>query len=162
MNDRLQETQAPNTNASGADLSIKKILVAVDLSPRSEQTADYAAELAKHFGAHLTLVHVLSPKEATEVTSAKDNTFDEPTISPQEQLENLARKIRRMHPSCSAHLCLGEPANKIAQMAELLRADLILTGDNHPRFLGRLLGPDESSRIIAQAPCPVFVCHDEA
>ena len=39
-------------------VSIKKVLVAVDLSHHSEATAFYAAGIANQFGASLTIVHV--------------------------------------------------------------------------------------------------------
>jgi nucleotide-binding universal stress UspA family protein len=160
MNDLLQEGRAPETIPSGADLSIKKILVALDLSPNSEQTAAYAAEFAARFGASLTLVHVCSPKDATEVTGDTDSRFGDSVIAPEEALESLARKVRRTYPSCSAYLCVGDPGDKIVLMAETLHADLILTGNHHPGFLGRLLGLDQPSRIVHRAPCPVLVHHD--
>ena len=160
MNALPQETQAPQPIPFAADLSIKKILVAVDLSPHSEHTADYAAEFAARFGASVTLVHVCSPKETGAETSSKDYRFDDPMIAPEKRLENLAKKIRRTYPQCSAYLCVGDPADKIVMMAEILRADLILTGSRHSRFLGQLLGFDQPSRIVHRAPCPVLVYHD--
>jgi nucleotide-binding universal stress UspA family protein len=39
-------------------LSVKQIVVAVDLSPRSEKTVTYAVGIARGFGAAITLVHV--------------------------------------------------------------------------------------------------------
>ena len=160
MNALLAETQAPRTTGSGADLSIKKILVAVDLSPRSEETAAYAAELAAPFGASLTLVHVCSPKEAGEETAKKDNRFDDLEMSAEEALEDLARKVRRTCPSCSAYLCVGDPVDKIIGMAETLHADLIVTGSHNQSSLGQLLGLNQPSRIVHRAPCPVLVYHD--
>ena len=160
MNDLLQETRAPQTMLASADLSIKKILVAVDLSPHSEQTAAYAAEFAARFGASLTLVYVCSPKDATELTGSTDSHFGDPVIAPEEELENLARKVRRTYPSCSACLCVGDPADKVVLMAQTLHTDLILTGSRHPSFLAQLLGLDQPSRIVHRAPCPVLVYND--
>ncbi len=160
MTNILTEASAPQAMTPGYSLNIKKILVAVDLSPHSEATAAYAAALAKHFGAHLTLLHVCSPKEAAEETSSKDCRFDDPVIAPENELENLAKKIRRTYPECSAYVCVGDPADKIVLMADILRADLILTGSHHPGFLGRLLGLDQPARIAHRAPCPVLVYHE--
>ena len=156
MNALLAETQAPRTTGSGADLSIKKILVAVDLSPRSEETAAYAAELAEPFGASLTLVHVCSPKEAGEEKGKKDNRFDDPVMA----LEDLARKVRRTCPSCSAYLYVGDPADKIIGLAEILHADLIVTGSHNQSSLGQSLGLNQPSRIFHGTPCPVLVYRD--
>jgi nucleotide-binding universal stress UspA family protein len=160
MNDLLKEARAPKIMPFGADLSMKKILVAVDLSPHSEETAAYAAELAAPFGASLALVHVCSPKDATKVTNSTDSRFGDPVIAPEEELAILAKKIRRTYPSCTGYLVVGDPADKIVLMAETLRADLIVTGSYQQRFLGELLGLDQPSRVVHHAPCPVLVYHN--
>ena len=53
--------------------SVRKILVAVDLSERSEATAFYAAEIAKRFEACLMIVHVYQPVPLGEY--ACESTF---------------------------------------------------------------------------------------
>lgn len=151
-------TEAPASQLMTSGLNIKKILVAVDLSPHSEETVAYAVKLAETNGAYLALVHVCSPEAGA--THRKGNGFDRSAFFPQEQLENLARKIRKTYPNCSAHLCVGDPAEKIAQMADILRADLILVGNRQPNSLGRLFGLDEVIRIEHEAPCPVLICPD--
>jgi len=162
MTNSLTETPTPRAMTSGCGLNIKKMLVAVDLSAHSAETAAYAAALAEAFGAHLTLLHVCSPNGATEETGSKDCRFNDPVITPEKELENLAKKIRRTYPECSAYVCAGDPADKIVMMAEILRADLILTGSRHPSFLGQLLGLDQPARIAHRAPCPVLVYHTGA
>jgi nucleotide-binding universal stress UspA family protein len=155
-------TEAPASQPMTSGLNIKTILVAVDLSPHSEETVAYALKLAKTNEAYLALVHVCSPEPQAEATNRKGNGFDRSAFSPEEQLENLARKIRKTYPSCSAHLCVGDPADKIAQMADILHADLILVGNRQPSPLGRLFGLDEVIRIEHEAPCPVLICPDTA
>jgi nucleotide-binding universal stress UspA family protein len=75
----------------------------------------------------------------------------------QEKLENLAKKIRKTYPGCAAHLCVGDPADKIAQMADILHADLIVVGNRQASSLGRFFGLDEVIRIEHEAPCPVLI-----
>jgi len=160
MTNILTEAPAPQATTPGKSRNIKKILVAVDLSPHSEETVAYAVKLAESYGAYLALVHVCSPEPGAEATNQKGNGFDQSASFQQEQLENLARKIRKTYPSCSAHLCVGDPADKIALMADILHADLILVGNCQPSFLGRLFGLDEVIRIEHEAPCPVLICPD--
>jgi nucleotide-binding universal stress UspA family protein len=95
-----------------------------------------------------------------EETSSKDSSFGDALIEPEQALGNLVKKIRQEYPECSGYVCVGDPADKIVMMAEILRADLILTGSRQPNFLGRLLGFDEPSRIVHRALCPVLVYHD--
>jgi nucleotide-binding universal stress UspA family protein len=151
-------TEAPASQPMTSGLNIKKILVAVDLSPHSKETVAYAVKLAEPNGAYLALVHVCSPEPGAEASNRKGNGFDRSAVYPEEQLENLARKIRKTYPNCSAHLCVGDPAEKIALMADILHADLILVGNRQPSSLGRLFGLDEVIRIEHEAPCPVLVC----
>jgi nucleotide-binding universal stress UspA family protein len=158
MTNILTEAPTPQALPPGNSRNIKKILVAVDLSPHSEETVAYAMKLAETYGACLALVHVCSPELGTEATNQKGNGFDQSAFSPEEQLENLAKKIRKTYPRCSAHLCVGDPADKIALMADVLHADLILVGNRQPSFLGRLFSLDEVIRIEHEAPCPVLIC----
>jgi nucleotide-binding universal stress UspA family protein len=156
MTNILTEAPTPQAMTPGNSANIKKILVAVDLSPHSEETVAYAMKLADTYGACLALVHVCSP--GTEATNQKGNGFDQSAFSPQEQLENLAKEIRETYRNCSAHLCVGDPADKIALMADVLHADLILVGNRQPSLLGRLFSLDEVTRIEHEAPCPVLIC----
>jgi nucleotide-binding universal stress UspA family protein len=158
MTNILTEAAASQPMTSG--LNLKKILVAVDLSPHSEETVSYAVKLAEANGAHLVLVYVCSPEPRAEATNRQGDGFDRSDFFPQEQLENLVKKIRKTYPNCSAHLCVGDPAEKIAQMAELLRADLILVGNRQPSSLGRLFSLDQVIRIEHEAHCPVLICPD--
>jgi nucleotide-binding universal stress UspA family protein len=49
-------------------LAIKQIVVAVDLSHRSEKTVAYAVGIARGFGAAITLVHVYPSEPITYFT----------------------------------------------------------------------------------------------
>jgi nucleotide-binding universal stress UspA family protein len=78
-------------------LSIKKVLVAVDLSEQSEATATYAAELAKCFGASLTLVHVHDPVPLYEYASETTCTvLDEQHEGLQKLLNELTQQVRKL------------------------------------------------------------------
>jgi nucleotide-binding universal stress UspA family protein len=160
MTNILTEAPAPQTRTASYCLNTKKILVAVDLSPDSEETAFYAARLAKRLEAYVSLVHVCLPKQNTEFTSKKDSRFDDPLLVSEEKLENLAKKIRKFYPSCCAHLCVGDPANTLALMADILEADLILMGAHDSSFLGKFVGVDKSLGIMHHAPCPVLFYQD--
>src|SRR5271157_3080488 len=56
-------------------VSIKKILVAVDLSDHSKATVSHAAEIAEIFGASLTVVHVHEPVALYECASETTYTL---------------------------------------------------------------------------------------
>ena len=69
MNRVLDKTVTTEQTSDKYDLQVKKIVLAVDLSPHSEKTAAYAVGFARSFGASLILVHVFAPEPMTEFTT---------------------------------------------------------------------------------------------
>jgi hypothetical protein len=74
-----------NETVTDQSPSIRKLLVAVDLSEHSEATASYAAEMAKCFEARLMIVHVYEPVTLCEYAS--ETTFT--VLHPGKQLARL-------------------------------------------------------------------------
>jgi nucleotide-binding universal stress UspA family protein len=143
-------------------VSIKKILVAVDLSRHSEDTAVYAAGIASQFGASLTIVHVYEPVPLSEYTCECTFTLlDDQRDCLQKLLEGITKKIRQLGVSSDSFFLIGEPAGKITALAREIDADLIVTASHHLTFLGRLFNLDKAPQIMHQAPCPVLVYHEK-
>jgi nucleotide-binding universal stress UspA family protein len=117
-------------------LSIKNVLVAVDLSEQSEATATYAAELAKCFGASLTLVHVHDPVPLYEYASETTCTvLDEQREDLQKLLNELTQQVRKLGLVCRSVFLDGDPAERISALASEIDADLIVTGSRPATFL---------------------------
>jgi nucleotide-binding universal stress UspA family protein len=75
-------------------VSIEKVLVAVDLSAHSEETASYAAGLARCFGASLTVVHVYEPVPLCEYASETTYTvLEDERDRLQKLLDELALRV---------------------------------------------------------------------
>jgi nucleotide-binding universal stress UspA family protein len=143
-------------------VSIKKVLVAVDLSHHSEATAFYAAGIANQFGATLTIVHVYEPVPLSEYTCESTFTLlDNQHDCLEKILEEIAQKVRRLGVSSDSFFLVGEPAGKISGLAREIDADLIVTASHHLTFLGRLFNLDKAPQIMHQAPCPVLVYHEK-
>jgi nucleotide-binding universal stress UspA family protein len=163
MNMLLDKTVATEQTSDKYDLQVKRIVVAVDLSPHSEKTAAFAAGFARSFGASLILVHVFAPEPITEFTTQEvHERFEEEQRETEKKLENLVEKIRETYPACEMELRLGDPAEQVTLVAVDTKADLIITASHHPGFLGRLFGLDQAPRILHRARCPVLVYHEEA
>src|ERR1700680_128511 len=83
--------------------SIRKILVAVDLSNHSEATAFYAAEIAKCFAARLMIVHVYEPVPLCEYASETTlSRLEEEREDLEKQLDQLTRKIQTSDVICTS------------------------------------------------------------
>ncbi|MFY9987038.1 MAG: universal stress protein [Chthoniobacterales bacterium] len=155
----LEQSATNAKETSMDDLNIKRIVVAVDLSPHSERTAAYAADFAKSFGASITLVHVFNT-EPVRTHNANETPAEEERHKTERKLGELVRKIRQTYENCDMRFRNGDPAEQITGLAQDLGADLIITASHHPPFLTRLFGWDQAPRILHQASCPVLVYHE--
>ena len=152
--------EQPDTGTS--NLNIRKIVVAVDLSPHSEKTVAYAAQFAKSFGASMTLVHVFAPEYITEFTTSEvHESYEEEKRATARELNKLRDTIRKIYPDCDTEFRIGDPAEEVNLIARDLSADLIIAASHHPGFLGRLFGVDQAPRILHRAHCPVLIYHEE-
>ena len=150
-------TEAPALDKD--DLNIKRIVVAVDLSPHSERTARYAAEFAKSFGASITLVHAFAI-EPVRTHNANETPREEERHNTERKLGELVEKIRQTYPNCDMRFRKGDPAEQVTLLAQVLDADLIIRASHNPGFLTRLFGLDQAPKILHRAHCPVLVYHE--
>jgi len=150
-----------NETLTNGLVTIRRILVAVDLSEHSEATASYAAAIAKSFGARLTIVHVYEPVLLCEYASETTYTvLEKEREDLQDLLDRLTEKIQTTGVTCGSAFLIGAPAEQISTLAHDIDADLIVTASHHPTFLGRVFKLDKATLILHQAPCPVLICHD--
>ena len=157
----LEETKAPASQSNEEGFNIEKVLVAVDLTPHSEKTVAYGAEFAKSVGASVTLLHVFPPEPTVEFASERVfESFERSRRLMTERLTKLIEQVREAGVKCDRDFRVGDPAEKIADSAKDLHADLIITGAHNPGFLGRLFGLDQPPRTLHRAGCPVLVYHE--
>jgi nucleotide-binding universal stress UspA family protein len=162
MKTALAENQLTERVAPPATFSVKKILVALDLSPYSEATARYALEIAKTLGASLVLVHVFEPIQMNEFTTEEGfRVLDHDRQVMEQALTDLTKTLQETYPACTEKFIVGEPAEEVALAARALDADLIITASHHPSFLGQLFGLDQAPKILRHAPCPVLIYHEK-
>jgi len=125
-------------------VTIAKILIPVDLSPRSLEAARYGASLAREFGAGLVFFHALRngwPLAARE--------------------REIQERIRAL-PGCGRFLLReGPPAQAILQAAETENADLILIPAQPKPALARFLDGSIVAGVLRDARCPVWVGLDK-
>ena len=157
----VEKARSTNRIAATNGFNIKKIVVAVDLSPHSAKTAAYAAEFAKNVGAAVTLLHIFPPEPSAEFASEQlYESYEKGRRLLGWKLIELVETIRRTGVKCDHDFRVGDPAEQIVRSAQDLHADLIITAAHHPGFLGRLFGRDQAPRILHRASCPVLVYHE--
>ena len=132
---------------------MKRILFATDFSEASLAALPYAISLAEENQAELELLRVVPPQKSGEL------------VHPSELIDATVRQMKQLVPMeaeawCKPHYLaeVGQPAQKILQVAELREADLIVLG---VKRVHRALGVTHilwtiAHKIIAEARCPVL------
>jgi nucleotide-binding universal stress UspA family protein len=157
----IERPRRADKRGSDSRFNIKKIVVAVDLSPHSAKTAAYGAEFAKRVGATVTLLHIFPPEPSIEFgTDGLYKTFVEGRRLDAQKLIELVEQVRQTGVKCDHDFRVGDPAEQIVQAAQMAHADLVITAAHHPGFLGRFFNMDQAPRILHRASCPVLVYHE--
>ncbi len=143
--------------------AIARILLPIDFSSRSSQAARQAAELARHFGSTVTLLHVMeerklshSPSHARERSVMAAATACRPT-----QREWLDRNRPALFDGLKVRPVLRygtDPAAAIAECALREHSDLILMPTCGTSPFRKLVLGSVSERVLQTAPCPVWTC----
>ena len=142
-------------------MNLKTILAPVDFSPKSEAVAHHAAALAARFEAKLILAHVIAsaPQEYLDFSERAAASRQEGAISQTRHIEGkllgLAKSVlpggdvRRM-------VLDGDPAGRIAELAQSEGVDLIVLATHGYGVWRRLLLGSVTSKILHDVSCPVL------
>lgn len=136
----------------------KHILVAADLIVADDNPViDRAKEIQEKTGAKLSLVHCIeyppSYGDAYEVPTVAD-WQEELEESAKERLEKLADGIGV--PAEQRYLRIGQPKYQILEVADEVKADLIIVGSHARHGLGLLLLGSTANAVIHHAKCDVL------
>ena len=147
---------------------LKQILVATDFSEPSEAALQYGRELARTFGAQLTVLHACE-NIAARAYGADGFVFAEPEL--QRDVEAAARKQmdalltdedRNVLKANSVVLTANSTAASIVNFARETNTDLIVMGTHGRGAVAHLLMGSVAERVVRTAPCPVLtVRHPE-
>jgi nucleotide-binding universal stress UspA family protein len=131
------------------EMKIKKVLLATHFDAGSTAPL-HAALLCNEFGAGLTVLHVADEnKVASNGKTSKELAQQLTSVVPPEA--SLWQK-----PACV--LKYGLPSANILEVAQQMRADLIVLGARHPEpaRINSHLPWATAARVIAEAECPVL------
>lgn len=135
-------------------VEMRHILYAASLQPESLAAAPYAVSLAQENQACLTLLHVRENSKAGDL------------LDPAHHLEPTLRVLGSLVPEAAELWCrpeclveIGDPAEKILEVAEKRGADLIVLGVRGEKGVpgaATHLGRAIAHKIVVAARCPVL------
>lgn len=139
---------------------MKRILIASDLSDRSQRALQRAVSLARQFGSQLWVLHVVDD--------------DQPLALVDEECRATAAALQGdldrgdggdLTPVPTVTVLAGDPFRVIVDEANQVEADLIVMGAHRKRLLGDIFTGTTIERVIRLAGRPVLMVnhrHDES
>lgn len=132
---------------------MKKILVPIDGSEYADKAALKAAELAKNYGAKISILNVAQP--FSMLLGFK--SADEMRADAEKTAEKTAQKLEKQGAKAKAVGVLGDPADEIVKTAVKGKHDLIVMGSKGLTESQRFLVGSVTQKVVEHSPCSVLV-----
>lgn len=149
-------------------MTLRKIVVGVDLSAGAELAAIRAAEVAAQTGAELVLVHAATVPESPDVPESMKPAADalvavltDRLARERAALGDLRERLGTGSGVAISQLLIDRPADEaLTEAATELGADLIVTGTRPRSGLRRWLLGSVAEHVVRAAPCSVLVVRE--
>jgi nucleotide-binding universal stress UspA family protein len=165
---RASRHRWPTAGSEAVMIALKKILVATDFSEPSDAALAYGRELARTFGASLTVLHIVD-NILTRAYGAEGVVLADPEL--QREIETSAQRQvdavlfdedRKMLGAVGLVITSNSPSAAIVTYARDASIDLIVMGTHGRGAIAQLLMGSVAERVVRIAPCPVLtVRHPE-
>jgi nucleotide-binding universal stress UspA family protein len=147
---------------------INKILVPVDGSEHSDRALNYALDLAEKYSAKIKLLSVAQPVVAvgpmfvTQPMLPPESTtiyVKEIEAAHKKMLTEAFKKAKKTKPNLSISKMLvdGRPADRIVEIANKEKFDLIVMGSRGAGGIKEFFLGSVSDRVADEARCPVLL-----
>lgn len=137
---------------------MQKILVAHDGSKSSDKALKKAVEMAISFNASLTVLSVIPELYLTELSDAdRSRIFNALSKETTEAMEKIRKTLSGKSIEVKTLIRQGDPAEKILETAQKMKADLIVTGSHGKHGTKKFLLGSVSSKVVDYSKCPVMV-----
>ncbi len=134
---------------------LREIVVGISEAPTSQVAARRAVELAALAGARVHFVTAVERVTQERVGVATDVfVFDSLELGR----ESVEKFVRSIDPDIEYTVTAveGPPARVLLEVAEQVKADLIVVGNVRMQGLGRVLG-SVGNEVLRNAPCSVLI-----
>jgi nucleotide-binding universal stress UspA family protein len=140
-----------------------RIVVGTDGSDTAEEAVSQAIDLAKLTGATLSVVSAFAPVSKRRIQGEQEGAPADIAnqIGPREDvnlvLDTAAASARAAGVEVRTHPVQGDPAEAILNVAEEIKADLIVVGNKGMTGARRYLLGSVPNNVSHHAPCSVII-----
>jgi nucleotide-binding universal stress UspA family protein len=143
----------------GSEITFLTVAKAPDLSQYGMADATDFNEIVRGVGS--TSVKSAELQDNTEFHFEKAELFHGMKGKQEQMLDDFLAKMDTSGVTFNKIVLEGEPSVEILKFAEKEKFDLILMGRRGFSKLRRLFIGSVTQRVIADAPCPVYIMHEE-
>jgi nucleotide-binding universal stress UspA family protein len=140
-------------------LEIKNILVPVDFSEVAPFVVEWAKNFARKLGAKIKLIYVLEDFSTYEGIYSNIQTFAEMENilmdAAQSSMEEFLKKYFSDFPEVESIIVKGDIVEKIIEVGEEVKADLIIMGTHGRKGLDKILFGSVAEGVVKNSPIPV-------
>ncbi|MDP3260025.1 MAG: universal stress protein [Thermodesulfovibrionales bacterium] len=141
-------------------MNVKKILFPTDFSEGSDNALPYAADMAKHYGAKLYLLHVI--QDIAEAMGwyvphvSLDELYRDIEGNAAKEIDRYGIEEFRGLKDIERIVVKGTPYKEILKFAGEKKADIIVIGTHGRKGLDRVIFGSTAEKVVRDAPCPVL------
>ncbi len=135
---------------------LKTIVVATDLSGRSEAALEYARKLATAYDARIVLAHGIDPMEYAEVDTVPGQVLTGLTDEARAVLDKLSDDLLREGIHSHSEIRQGAVAQMLLDVARQYEAGLIVIGTTGMGGAGPVIVGAIAEQLVRLSPCPVL------
>jgi nucleotide-binding universal stress UspA family protein len=153
---------SPNVapDLSRPTLSLRRILLATDLSPATDLATEWAFELASRNDAALLVVSVIDPDDLVLPGGGFRVRVDQVRDRREAVAQTLVERGRQIGVKVDFLVWTGAPGESIVAAAEAERVDMVLVGAHTRGRLSRLVMGSVSEHVARNATCPVLIVRE--
>jgi nucleotide-binding universal stress UspA family protein len=141
-------------------MQFRHILAPTDFSEYSKKAVASALELAKKFGAKLSILHVIElppyPIEGYVPPSLSATFLDDLERQATQDLAELVPEAEAGNVEVVRMVAVGTPYSRIIETAETEHVDLIVMATAGRAGFSRLVMGSIAERVVRTASCPVL------
>jgi nucleotide-binding universal stress UspA family protein len=141
-------------------MQVRHILAPTDFSEYSKQAVTSALELAKRFGAKLSILHVVElppyPVEGYVPPSLSATFMEDLERQASQELAHIVPEAESTGVEVARLVTVGSPYRKIIDMAEAEQVDLIVMATAGRTGFSRLVMGSIAERVVRTSSCPVL------